>query len=68
MVEIVLYTVAGLLTGGTFALKFIAPRTKTTKDDKALEVLKKIPVQTILEFLTKKGVVVPRDKVRDHRS
>ena len=64
----VLYVVAGLITGGTVALKFIAPKTKTTKDDEVLKVLEKIPVQTILEFLTKKGVVVPRDKVRDHRS
>lgn len=69
MVE-VLYVVAGLLTGGTVALKFIAPRTKTRKDDKVLEVLEKIPVQTILDFLTKKGVTVavPRAQVRDNRS
>lgn len=37
----VLVFVTGLLAGAVAALKIIAPRTKTTKDDKALEYAEK---------------------------
>lgn len=37
----ILVFLTGLLAGGVAALKVIAPRTKTTKDDKVLEVLEK---------------------------
>lgn len=43
----VLVVITAFLTGAVAALKYIAPRTKTTKDDKALEwsekVLEKLP-------------------------
>ena len=37
----VLLFVTGVLTGAVAALKIIAPRTKTTKDDKVLEYAEK---------------------------
>lgn len=37
----ILVFLTGLLAGGIAALKVIAPKTKTTKDDKVLEVLEK---------------------------
>lgn len=39
--SLILVFVTGLLTGAVAALKIIAPKTKTTKDDKVLEVLEK---------------------------
>lgn len=41
MIELALTLVAGLVAGAIVALKYIAPKTKTTKDDKVLEVLEK---------------------------
>lgn len=65
--------VLGAVAGATAALKVIAPKTKTTKDDKVLEVLEKVPTTTLLEMLTKRGVVLsasptPRQVVVDHRT
>jgi hypothetical protein len=45
----VLVFVTGLLAGAIAALKVIAPRTKTTKDDKLLEAFEKAE-----DFLPKK--------------
>jgi hypothetical protein len=41
MLELAVTLVTGLVAGAIVALRFIAPKTKTLKDDKVLEVLEK---------------------------
>lgn len=73
----ILALVTAFLAGGVAALKIIAPRTKTTKDDQilayaeaALEVLPKpAPVAAKRETAEVKTVAGfdPKANVRDHR-
>lgn len=41
MLELIVAAVTGLVAGAVVALKYIAPKTATTKDDKALAYLEK---------------------------
>lgn len=44
MLALILTGVGGALAGAVVALKVIAPKTKTSKDDKILEILAKVEV------------------------
>jgi len=68
--ETVLALLGAVVGGAILALKVIAPRTKTTADDKALEIL-----EAARPYLPAKGDgtkaapvdAVSREQVRDHR-
>lgn len=68
MLELLIPVVIALVTGGVVGLKVVAPRTKSTVDDRVLRVLEKYGVP-LAEFLqAQKAVAVPpRPQVRDHR-
>lgn len=68
MLELIVPIVIALVTGGVVGLKVVAPRTKSTVDDRVLRVLEKYGVP-LAEFLqAQKAVVAPaRPQVRDHR-
>jgi hypothetical protein len=51
MLELALAVAAGVLAGIVVALKVIAPLTKTTVDDKALQVAEK--VKTVADLIKK---------------
>lgn len=60
----------GLVSGAIVALKIIAPRTKTKKDDRVLEALEKLPKLPPSFLATEaptSSAPAPRDRTRDHR-
>lgn len=67
----ILAFVGGAVSAAIVILKVVAPRTKTTKDDKVLEVLERAA-----PYLPAKGTgdvakpvdAVSREQVRDHRA
>lgn len=52
MITLVISIAVSLFVGGVAALKFVAPKTKTDKDDKVLAALEKL--EPLVEFLKTK--------------
>lgn len=68
MLELVIPVLIALVTGGVVGLKVVAPRTKSTVDDRVLSVLEKYGVP-LAEYLAAHGKspTVTRPRVVDHR-
>lgn len=67
MLESVLTIGGSVIAGAVLALKVIAPRTKTVKDDKVLSFLEKVGKLLGVVQVTKAAPAPARPRVVDHR-